>query len=294
MKYINLIIIIFYCATLPAQQTYTDTRDRLQLLGDITIENLQQEPFNEWYEKMYDAYKIENKDLVDVEGLSDVKVKLFLGTWCGDSKRLVPAFIKLWEELGLSMDQLDIIAVHNGADAYKQSPDRQDEKYTVHRVPTLIFEKSGTEVARMVEEPVTSLVIDVAQISKGMPSLPNYQGANIAYSKRDKLTTSDSTLRADLIKEVNGASRKSYELITLARKLWSSGHKDEAINLMEINIIKFPYDPSSRYYLGKLLAENGDKEEAIVQLEEALRLVPKYYRAMELLVKVHEDVVAVE
>lgn len=94
----------------------------------------------------------------------DVQILLFLGTWCGDSKREVPRFFKLMDQVGIAESQVEIIAL----DRTKKDADGMTEKLQVQYVPTFIFIRDGKEIGRIVEYPQDSLEADLAAIlSKG-------------------------------------------------------------------------------------------------------------------------------
>ena len=61
------------------------------LLGKISTQQLQQPPFSDWYNKGYEAYK-PDATITDSlrQSIKNHKFEIFLGTWCGDSKREVP------------------------------------------------------------------------------------------------------------------------------------------------------------------------------------------------------------
>jgi thiol-disulfide isomerase/thioredoxin len=90
----------------------------------------------------------------------EVKVLLFLGTWCGDSKREVPRFFKLMDQAGITESQVEIIAL----DRSKKDAEGLTEKWAVKYVPTFIFIKDGVELGRIVETPKDSLEANIASI----------------------------------------------------------------------------------------------------------------------------------
>ena len=94
------------------------------------------------------------------ENAGDVKVLLFLGTWCGDSKREVPHFFKLMDQTGIAESQVEIIAL----DRSKKDAEGLTEKWQIEYVPTFIFIKDGKEIGRIVETPKDSLEANIAAI----------------------------------------------------------------------------------------------------------------------------------
>jgi len=90
----------------------------------------------------------------------DVHVIVFLGTWCGDSKRNVPSFIKT-----LEMAQNPKISVeYLGLNRKKVDDLGMTDTYEIKRVPTFIFTKSGKEFGRITENPEASMEADMSKI----------------------------------------------------------------------------------------------------------------------------------
>ncbi|UII74846.1 thioredoxin family protein [Flagellimonas sp. HMM57] len=145
------------------------------MVGKINLEGLESEPYQAWYNVGYDSYTVD-KDLVNMfkKPLAKHEVKLFLGTWCGDSKREVPRIIKILKAAKFPMEQLEIVALDRRKEHYKKSPTGEEKGLDIIKVPTMIFFKNGEEVNRIVESPIESLEEDMVQIVKKKPYTPNY------------------------------------------------------------------------------------------------------------------------
>jgi thiol-disulfide isomerase/thioredoxin len=91
---------------------------------------------------------------------SGVNALVFFGTWCPDSKREVPRFLKIADLVGIARDSVKLY----GLDRSKTSPDGLTEKYAITRVPTFIFLKNAQEVGRITEFPQTTLEGDILKI----------------------------------------------------------------------------------------------------------------------------------
>jgi thiol-disulfide isomerase/thioredoxin len=90
----------------------------------------------------------------------DVDVIVFFGTWCGDSKREVPRFLKVADQAGIAGDRITLY----GLDRSKKSEDGMTDAYQVDRVPTFIFSREGKEIGRITEHPETSIEEDMVHI----------------------------------------------------------------------------------------------------------------------------------
>ncbi|WP_127139510.1 thioredoxin family protein [Flagellimonas marinaquae] len=148
---------------------------RQLLVGQINLEGLQTQPYNHWFQQGLDSYQVdETLTTVLKEKLNEYHIKLFLGTWCGDSKRETPRFIKILKAIDFPMDQLEIIALDYRKGHYKTSPTGEEKGLNIIKVPTIIFYKDGKEVNRIVESPLESLEEDIAQIIFQKGYTPNY------------------------------------------------------------------------------------------------------------------------
>ena len=74
-------------------------------------------------------------------------VIVFGGTWCGDTKGLLPKFFSLADASGFSNDRITLI----GVDRSKKTLHHLTEAFGVTNVPTFIVMKNGREVGRVVE-----------------------------------------------------------------------------------------------------------------------------------------------
>ncbi|WP_420604142.1 TlpA family protein disulfide reductase [Flagellimonas sp.] len=145
------------------------------LVGKINLEGLQSEPYANWFNTNYKNYVVD-KSMVKMfkKKLKKHQIKLFLGTWCGDSKREVPRMLKILQEAKFPMNQLEVVALDYRKGQYKKSPTGEEKGLNIIKVPTMIFFKKEKEVNRIVESPLESLEEDMAQIISNKPYTPNY------------------------------------------------------------------------------------------------------------------------
>ena len=145
------------------------------LLGKINLEGLQSEPYEAWFQSGFESYAVD-KGMVALfkESLNGHYIKLFLGTWCGDSKREVPRFLKILEAAGFPSENIEIVALDRRKGKVKTSPTFEEKGLNIIRVPTMLFYKNGKEVNRIVESPIESLEEDILQIVLNRPYTPNY------------------------------------------------------------------------------------------------------------------------
>jgi len=135
------------------------------LLGKINKKGLESSIYNTWFTKGFSSYQPKDDIISKIrKPLKEYKILVFLGTWCGDSKREVPRFYKILEKCNYPMERLTVIAVSNEPGMYKQSPDHEERDLNIFKVPTFIYYKNGVEVNRIVESPISSLEEDMYKL----------------------------------------------------------------------------------------------------------------------------------
>lgn len=137
------------------------------LVGVVHRLDFKQAPYNNWFNRNYDSYQL---DAVTVSQLKkafkNVKVKAFMGTWCGDSKRETPHFYKLLDAVNFDEKNLEMITVNRS----KMTPKNLQLGLNIIRVPTFIFYKKDPktnkdiEVGRYVEYARESMEKDILKI----------------------------------------------------------------------------------------------------------------------------------
>ncbi len=161
-------------------QKIKDANGNEQLLGACSRIALQQAPFVNWFQPNYDSYVVDSATCKFVEPLlKNKKITIFLGTWCGDSKREVPRILKMLDCCNFPAGQLQLIMVSNIDSSYKQSPTHEEWGRNIVRVPTIIIEEGGRESGRIVEYPVISLEKDLLAILRNNKYIPNYSSQRV-------------------------------------------------------------------------------------------------------------------
>lgn len=119
---------------------------------------------NELFSK-FPVFKTGYDDYVPyaVKELKDdhIKVVIFFGTWCHDSKRELPKVLKIFNKMGIDDKNIELIAV---------GPDKKESQGRAKRLnlvftPTFIFFKQSKEIGRIVEKPIISLERDIELIT---------------------------------------------------------------------------------------------------------------------------------
>lgn len=115
----------------------------------------------ESYDLFYPAYQ---PDMIVLDAirqlLAEQRIKIILGTWCGDSKVQVSNFFKITDHLGIEEKNITLICV----DGSKQAENGLLNDLDIEQVPTFIIYKENRELGRIVENPKTTLENDLLSI----------------------------------------------------------------------------------------------------------------------------------
>ncbi len=123
-----------------------------------------EEPEHDAFKTTFDTVHIDEQFagmISEIKG--DVDVTVFFGSWCKDSKRELPHFLKVADKAGISPEKIKLY----GVDRTKKSADGLTEKYNIQLVPTIIFLKNGVEIGRITETPRTTIEGDMVTILAG-------------------------------------------------------------------------------------------------------------------------------
>ena len=115
------------------------------------------------YNKLVDfSKKWENSDQTNLNLKNDsklkslffnIKIKIFMGTWCEDSIREIPYLFNILNSINYNIESVEIICV----DENKNTPEGYEKDFEIIKVPTIIFLKKNEEINRIVEFPVETL-----------------------------------------------------------------------------------------------------------------------------------------
>lgn len=132
------------------------------LLGYFDVDRLKREPYSSWYIKGYDEYAANADIMARLSNLDkdDLMIEIVMGTWCPDSRREVPRFMRILDTWQFPTDNVIFI----GVDDTKQSPVGGFDTLNIELVPTFIFLKNKVETGRIIENPETSLEQDMLNI----------------------------------------------------------------------------------------------------------------------------------
>lgn len=118
-------------------------------------------PEHHQFKERFDTVQVEQQFVPMIKSVEDsVSTLVFLGTWCPDSRREVPRFLRVADDAGIPQERIRLYAI----DRTKKSDDGLTEKYRIERIPTFIFLKHGEEIGRITEAPEKSVEQDMLMI----------------------------------------------------------------------------------------------------------------------------------
>lgn len=125
--------------------------------GEVSIKELKHYA---WFKEEYRKYKVSRKAVDSLFGLNTVKILIFGGEWCSDTRLQLPRFIKILETIHFPKENIKIIFVNKE----KQIPEEY-KNLQIKFVPTFIIRDNvGKELGRIVENPAKTLEEDLLKI----------------------------------------------------------------------------------------------------------------------------------
>ena|ERR1700761_4227052 len=151
MKHLFLVVIIIGLGILTrAQKQYEVSSDGTNkvIKGVIARDLLETDTAFHWFHDNQSGYtpNSETVSVLKAKGPS-IHFIIFGGTWCEDTKNLLPKFYLLMDAAGIANDQITFI----GVDHHKKSLDQLPEDMHLTSTPTFILLKGNKEIGRVVE-----------------------------------------------------------------------------------------------------------------------------------------------
>jgi thiol-disulfide isomerase/thioredoxin len=128
------------------------------LIGQSNREGLRNGIYKSWFDETYNAYVVDGNTLDELKTVKDnLEFLVYMGTWCEDSQREVPALYKILDYLSVGGDKVFQVCV----DRTKEVPASLLKIDAVEFVPTIVVLENGKEMGRIVEFPNETLEKDL-------------------------------------------------------------------------------------------------------------------------------------
>ncbi len=150
------IILTFSCfILLPFISVYGE----LELLGPLSKEEIL-ENFPDWQVEIA-SYVPDQEVIEKLQSIpSEIKIEIFLGTWCSDTKRNVSAYFKIMDMVDNPLIMTSYIGIPREDDSRKPFIEGKN----IIKVPTFIIIIDNQEKGRIIENPTKSVEEDVLDI----------------------------------------------------------------------------------------------------------------------------------
>jgi tetratricopeptide (TPR) repeat protein len=276
-------------ATPVTNQLTTDSKGIPMLLGRCTPAAMQQQPFSKWYDSAFNAYQPNTEQTTILkEKLSHAEIEIFLGTWCGDSKREVPRLLKTLASSGIDTSNIHIIMVHHEGIVYKQSPQHEEKGKNIFRVPTAIIYQNKKETGRIIESPVESWEKDLVKLSTMQPYTPNYNAGNQYMASIKSKKMSDAAMEK-LAERYKTTFKNSAQLNAIGYLFLYQKQIPKAIQTLKLNTLLFNKDSNTWDSLAEAYATIGNKTKAIELYKKVLEIKPGDSNAIAQIKKLTEE-----
>jgi tetratricopeptide (TPR) repeat protein len=235
-----------------------------------------QEPYATWFNKNYADYKLDTVACELLKSkLADKQFVIFMGTWCGDSRREVPRMFRILDYCEVKPSHIRLIMVNNQDSAYKQSPAHEEVGLEIHRVPDLIVFEKKKEAGRIIESPVVTIEKDLLAIASKEKYTPNYQSVSVLmdFIKRNKKMDMVNKI-SELSTITKPFSKSANELNTYGYVKMAAKEMDKAEIAFRVNALLYPVDANVFDSLGDFYLKTGRFPLAKDCFQKALHIDP--------------------
>jgi len=124
-----------------------DDKGNKVLKGIISRGEVENDTAFAWWVENLKGYTPQSQAVAELKKNTNIQFITFMGTWCSDSKFVIPKFYSLLDAAGFPQDRVTLI----GVDRSKKTLSHLTEAMNVINVPTIIVMNNGKEVGRVVE-----------------------------------------------------------------------------------------------------------------------------------------------
>ena len=268
-------------ATIPARTQFLNAEILNQsgqtiLIGPASLSILQRTDNKSWYDNAYQNYSVDILVAYELKPhLNKKRMEIFLGSWCGDSKREVPRMLKVLEMAGMDASDISLIFVDNSTKNYKQSPGHEEKNKNIHHVPSFIIYDGKKEMGRIIETPIVSLEKDLLSILQQTVCQANYLAIDYWTKKistrMNHMTDMELQSLVSILKPI---CKNSGELNAYGYVLLAANKKEESLNVFRLNTMIYPDNANVFDSLGEAWETIGNTSDAIIAYQKVLSLKP--------------------
>ncbi len=161
MAFLAAIFFIAGCGSSDSYQISVEPHGQKIITGKFFRSLLESDSSFQWYKRNYASFTPDSASVVFLDSAAkNIHFIVIGGTWCGDTKRELPKFLKTVSLAHIPEANIELY----GVDRSKKSSDGLVDKYHVTNVPTFIVLSNGKEIGRIVEEPTEGIEFDLVQL----------------------------------------------------------------------------------------------------------------------------------
>jgi hypothetical protein len=158
--FILIAILIASCGSTKPVLTDEATKEKM-ILGKCTWSDWKKNAdWSSYHDSTYNADSLSMVKLKTLASSSDLSFKLFVGSWCGDSKSQVPKWNHVFARTNIDWQRVSLFGVNRS----KREVSGKAERNKIVRVPTLVVFRANTEIGRVIEYPKESIEKDLVGI----------------------------------------------------------------------------------------------------------------------------------
>jgi hypothetical protein len=155
---------VLFSAAASAQGSYKVSYDSLGnkvLVGKISEKVLANDSAFMWFFTGVNRYRPDSAWIKYISFYRDsFDVVAFVGTWCPDSKRMLPEFYRVMMASSYPMNHIQLY----GLDRHLKGEGGAEETYHVDKVPSFILLHDGKEIGRITDHVNRSMEADMVSI----------------------------------------------------------------------------------------------------------------------------------
>ncbi len=158
-----MIPIVFSQCADDLYQTKTDAKGNTVYVGKGNEQVFYDHEDLYWFRSGVDDYKPNTDTIEDLKKWkNDIYFIVFAGTWCDDTKELLPKFYRMATDAGFTRKEVTLYLV----DKDKKSADGAAQLLHIDKVPTILVFRSGRMIGRIeetVSKPIEQEVLDLVK-----------------------------------------------------------------------------------------------------------------------------------
>ena len=143
-----MLVVVSVCANSQGEKTP-------MTIGEISQQQLMAN--HKFFQQGYQASRLSALEIAEINRWpKDLHVDVYFGSWCHDSVREVPMFLKIVAQSPRLSNRL--IAL----DYAKSEPSGSAKNHDIKHTPTFIVYQNDKEIGRIIERPKVSLTADIS------------------------------------------------------------------------------------------------------------------------------------